>query len=864
MPRIVSKMKNQQCHIATRVLTNRGILSLLAALIVWAVFAWPTPRYFSKGIPYSASNRTGSHSVQRMVPGDHLQLLYYFWLFKDTVTGHTPWFYNLYEFNTGNDQERYQPDTYYLPFSLFYTAGALLGEQATGWNLAMIITLWLTLYFSWLLVRRSTNSEIIAFATGLLTITLPYIWVSICGGSPAGFAMMWLPLIFLGFEEAGRTLSMRWGIVGGAAVLLASFADLHVFFFGALSIPFWIVIGLLKGNAISNSRSYYLGLCRAIIPGLLISGFGYLILKKVTSPDVATSISAGGRSLAEAAIYSPLFSAVLPWNSGQLFISLTTIIVLFAGLLAIIYQYRSDNRQKLYVYLLLLLAAGLVIILALGTNGPLDGLAFRIARGLIPPYRMIRQPSKIYCLMPIILAVTSGMALSAIVGICARTTKIRRLLLAASLVLGIITTAECHAKIQASICLLDKEQPAYAAIQYDAAKREIPARTLVIPLWPGDSHYSSAYQYYSTIYRLRLVNGYTPSISRDYYDNIFQRWEGVNQGIINSDLITDLLRHNVYYIILHEDLFPEKVSALPANFTLRSLLQHPNLILLRQDGPVWAFAISAAANTNKPTTSGNWAFAFNHYQYKFASGVTSNATIITEPATRGQDHVDLNSAKASATIGPVSVVDENNLRWCLRIKGKGQVTYASSINNAATLTTTQPIDSPAWSWKELPIKSTKRINSVTLTVTAESGQIILDTAQLVSGPWHQLKTNESMTIPAVCFYHAGYTDLQRSAVVLRKLSDKSKTALYSSNLPLQNGQYCLELFFSSPAPVGTVLGEIRVDSPFGRTLGRHTVASGLPTKLHFNVTNSQPICIFFHYRNKADLALSRVTITRDQ
>lgn len=801
-----------------------------------------------------------------MVPGDHLQLLYHFWLFKDTATGNTPWFYNLYEFNTGNDQDRFQPGTYYLPFSLFYTAGFLIGGHSVGWNLAIIITLWLTLYFTWLLVRRYSKDEIISFAASLVAITLPFVWVSLCGGSPAGFAMMWLPLIFLGFDSAGRKLSASWGTLGGAAVLLASFTDLHVFFFGALAVPLWTALGLLQSKVEWKKPLSYLRICWAIFPGLLLAGLGYWILKGLTSPSVTSSINAGGRSFAEAALFSPTLSGILPWNSEaiseQIYIGLLIITLVAGGLVATIAQTNKTNWRRLAIYVLLLLAATAIVVLALGTNGPIDGVAFRAARKLIAPYRMIRQPAKIFCLMPATLAVICGFAMTALADWYQKTTKSARWLWCLILATGLLMIGSNKMRIQTFVCLLDKEQRAYAAVKYDAMNQGVTPRVLIIPLWPGDSHYSSTYQYYATLYRLRLVNGYTPSIDRQYYDNIFQRFDSANQGILNDEQIDYLLQHKINYIILHENMFPEKVSPLPVAFTLRGLLQHPRLSLLRQDGPIWAFSISPTSATNKPSIGAEWTHAFSHHQHSFANGATSNANMVSDTSSLASKCVVLEQSNSFVTIGPFPVADENNLRWWLRIKGKGRFNFATTINGNATLAISQNIDSPEWIWKELPIKSTKKINDIALSVTCEGGQLTLDTAIPVSGAWRQLQPGEAMSIPAACFYHAGHTDLHRDAVVFRKLSDKSGVVFYGPKLPLVKGKYKLELIFSSPAGSGVVLGEIRIDCPPGNTVTRLAVVSGMSAKTHFTIIENKPVCFFFSYRKKADIALSKVVVQR--
>ena len=90
------------------------LLSFLITLIVWVLFTWPLPLYLFTGIPSGAKN-VEKHHVRTMIAGDHLQLLYHFWLAGDMACGRTPLFHDVYQFNAGDDKERYLPS--WLPAS---------------------------------------------------------------------------------------------------------------------------------------------------------------------------------------------------------------------------------------------------------------------------------------------------------------------------------------------------------------------------------------------------------------------------------------------------------------------------------------------------------------------------------------------------------------------------------------------------------------------------------------------------------------------------------------------------------------------------------------------------------------------------
>ena len=77
---------------------RRLLLTLLVTLSVATLFTWPLPTLVTDGIASSGRN-VEQPPARAMIAGDHLQLLYQFWLFGDMLRGHTPFWHNVYEFN---------------------------------------------------------------------------------------------------------------------------------------------------------------------------------------------------------------------------------------------------------------------------------------------------------------------------------------------------------------------------------------------------------------------------------------------------------------------------------------------------------------------------------------------------------------------------------------------------------------------------------------------------------------------------------------------------------------------------------------------------------------------------------------------
>ena len=65
---------------------NVFVISLLVSVLAWVVFTWPLPLRAGSAIP-AGSQAHGLSETKVMPPGDHLQLLYHFWLFSDMLKG---------------------------------------------------------------------------------------------------------------------------------------------------------------------------------------------------------------------------------------------------------------------------------------------------------------------------------------------------------------------------------------------------------------------------------------------------------------------------------------------------------------------------------------------------------------------------------------------------------------------------------------------------------------------------------------------------------------------------------------------------------------------------------------------------------
>lgn len=581
------------------------VLSLLLTAAVWSYFHLPMLQRGDSAIPCMAEAGRAEPTFNFMEPGDHLQLMYHFWLFDDMMRGGTPWFGNIYEFNLGDDAARQEPGTYYFPFSFFYAVGDALVGRAFGWNLAGFLSLWLTVLFTVVLLRRFTHSEAIVWLLAAVSIALPYRWYVLAGGSPAGFAMCWPPLLFLGLDLAVRDDRWRGGVLAGLAVLLCAWDDTHSYFFGLLLAPAWCLFALLGRERLPDFPRGWFMMALRLSPVLVFLAISMLTTKNMTG-NVA--VSRGPRSWRDVALSSPNADGFFSWtadsHTNHIYLGYAVTLLLALGALAafVVFVREKIRRREVVAFGLLLVACVAVALLALGVHGPIDGLPMRAARKLIPKYDMIRQSGKIFTVLPPMLLVAAALSLRNLGGLI----RNARTVTSIGATLAAICLVEYATRFHLRFCVLTEEQPAYAAVAKESPK----PHALVIPLWPGDSHYTATYQHYASLYRIRMVNGYRPFVPEDYRKGFWPRFESANLGELSDAQLDELLQIGVNAIILHEDLFPEKVSPVPVTYTLRTLLNHPRLTLLAHSGAVWSWRIEREPRANIVPLGTNWTLRF--------------------------------------------------------------------------------------------------------------------------------------------------------------------------------------------------------------------------------------------------------------
>ncbi len=843
--------------------------SLMISALVWTLFTWPLILHLREGIPAS-HQRPPHETLRRMVPGDHLQLLYHFWLAGDMLAGRTPLFHNPYEFNDGDDDGRREPGAYYAPFSLLYAAISTVGGRALGWNLAGFISIWLTALFTWRLAARLTASETAQGLAAFVAIAIPFRWMSLLGGSPTGFAMAWVPLLALGLYDAVAHRRIRGGNWAALALIASATGDAHVFFFSALSTPLWILLGWAKGLPLDISshranrppiRVWIRQSAWALAP-MVAGAVVALVLTRGVTAEIE-SAPATERTMAETALFSPRPEGLV--SRENLGISNQAMMGWFLGGLLIaslgwmvtrgIRRSNAAGREHAAVWVAaVLLGTSLVavILLALGPWGPRHGLVFRAARRLIPSYRLIRQAAKVYALLPTLSAMTIAAAWS-------RPQPRRRgAETVAATALAAAMLWEYRPLIRPHICLLRTRQGAYAAVAEETKRTGNLPRALALPLWPGDSHYSSVYQYYASLYHLRLVNGYRPFVPAGYIRDVFQRLESLNQGEIADDQLDALLQRGIRHILFHEDLFPEKVSPFPAGATLARLCAHPRLAFVARDGPVWAFRVRPADETHgepPPPWASDYRGHFPAWRWSAASLRTS--TDASREKNEREAWVRLSTPNASAEVSrPLRVARFPGMRWRLRMRGHGAILFAPLSDRPAIRV---EADADQWTWIPVAFEAPASFFSVHPRLTWAGGAVDVSVIILEGEAPEVPAPGETVRWPASWFFRAGWSEPDRGWVCLEPAEAPNDEVFYGPRLPLPAGEYEVTLRFASETPNGVEIGRLRLEEAAGTSMA---VRGSAPARLRFSLAETRLFCIRFLYLGNARIVLEAVELSR--
>jgi hypothetical protein len=690
------------------------VLCLALCLIAGILFSWPLVQYFFSAIPYTLRPIPGFERVPLM-PGDHLQTYYWFWLLSDNLFGHSALFSNPYEFNgpLGPMSAVYANFPFSLLYLLFLPFGAI-----GAYNGLILLSFLLSGSAMFLLARIWTKDLWASLMAGLIFAVIPYRVSHIAGGQLYGYVIFLLPLC-LTFVERILT-SGRWlyGAAGALCLVLMSLMDPHSSYLTALTLGLYIPGRILLIRSVpltptGDKNYFWIGLIGALTGGFSISSFLWIRLGKKAGlpfwhPDMFQAFFLGTLfsllswlslsaflsrmttlSFAEARqrtgklffLFLPLWvyvlkygmelprlGLILPLMVLGLFLSFlfalwikhrdrflmfepkrirTIIIWVGSGLLiasaylmhmrrtvflpslagkgrtiseVLLFSPRASNFffwQDLNYERFIFLGWGLVLLAVLGLiplfrNNPkypgqaaLAGIMAFLALILtlgptltyfplyqnlyrhFPFFNYPRVPARFLMVGLIFLCLLAGMALSALrEGLASRGWPGLKWVLPVLIIVAVL--AELHPWKPLGLSLMPRDNPIYNLIDKQLPKG---GRVLELPIWPGDSHQSSVYEYTVTRTRKPMINGYAPVVFRDYIQQVFWPLFPLDFGELNLIQAGALKKLKVDLITFHDNsmVYPEKISPFPPRLALKRLMASPFLKLVDHAQDVFLF-----------------------------------------------------------------------------------------------------------------------------------------------------------------------------------------------------------------------------------------------------------------------------------
>lgn len=310
-----------------------------------------------------------------------------------------------------------------------------------------------------------------------------------------------------------------------------------------------------------------------IFVGLLFSVGWVLMVKKLF---FAGSVAHGGRTIQDVKLFSPRLHDLYMQGSDVYLGIVPLLLVLYCLVLLVrqtVYRERRWTGRQLVVVSFYLFIFFLAYLLGAGLSFGSSSL-YILFFDYFPFFNYPRVPDRIMTIAFLAGAILSGFAIRDLQQLQAeRGGKWIGLVFFPLLVA--LLWYDFGAGKPIGLTNLDRGQTIYSYI-----KKNIDDELLLeIPLWPGDSHQSSLYEYYITLDKIRRVNGYTPIVTQEYINTVYKPLATLNMGLLDRQQFGQLKKMGVRFITVHDnpDVFPRKVSPFPPHITVRRLMNSPFL-----------------------------------------------------------------------------------------------------------------------------------------------------------------------------------------------------------------------------------------------------------------------------------------------
>ncbi len=316
---------------------------------------------------------------------------------------------------------------------------------------------------------------------------------------------------------------------------------------------------------------------------------GYMLWYK--SRAISGSIAGGGRSLHEVKLFAPhlpdLFDPANIHTERLLYLGWVLGGLCLAGLVLLALKRGARNPGDRLAAMWAALGA-LAVLLSLGPNfapAPLYQWLYHH----LPFFNFPRVPGRLIVIAALMLSLLAGWALLEL-GRRLQRRWGRRTLPALALLLVAAVTWDLWPPRTTGLCLIPPPGKMEKLVKRNLPTGPgAPRRLAGIPIWPGDSHQSSFYEFISSRTRAVCINGYSPVVPRAYVQQIYTPLSDLNYGLV-SPRAREALRKNAVGLLAFVDddqVYARKVCPWPPALARKRLLASPFFRPLGRAGNVF-------------------------------------------------------------------------------------------------------------------------------------------------------------------------------------------------------------------------------------------------------------------------------------
>jgi len=554
-------MRNKKCCYLLLVFIFYNILGIIGT--------YPLILHITDSLPLNQiGNEVNSYS-------DTLQTYYGLWLFKYNLLGGVSPFQNNYEFSIDSHQKFIGLDKF--PLNLLFTLLSFFGD-VFAYNSLVLLSFSLSGLGMYLLVEYLTKNKYSGIIAGTLYAIAPFrVGETVIYGHIEGFMAFFLPFIIYFYERSFVEKDSRSMLWVGALILMVSFTGLHIMYYLLLFTLVYIPFKLLQsgGNIASEFRKHLRALM--ILSIFIILSINYIMFQKSQNKNLDEF---EGWSLSDIKKLSPhpiYFLLRDPMNIFYLGVVPLSVIATIS-----LYFRKIPRNPEVWFYTLILSGG---FILALGPNFPSQSLSlYSLFYKFLPYFDHFRSPGRITIMIVLTLSVLLGFTIRKLCIIGNKASKRSILIFMSIILLGII--ADCTiAPIK--IGSLDENNKVYHMIKDGEGNQKLLEIPIVSSGWPGNS----VYEYYITIHKRGIINGYAP-FPPEGYNELKEELKDLNSGKINKSQYLILKEYDVGFVIVHENLLEYLYGNENITICISNLIRSQYLDFIEKDNGVWLFKVN--------------------------------------------------------------------------------------------------------------------------------------------------------------------------------------------------------------------------------------------------------------------------------